>query len=366
MTAPERTADRIAVNLAPPGQIAIPEQTKKEIEPQRPTAAAVNVTLGEQAALPAGTQGPRTAVHEVDGDPQSPVAADSGPNLRSEGRVLDVVMQRLREIVIQRLQPKTEPDEPPARVVLVTIGVLAVSAVTAAFILSYTMLHLVTQAVGWTGWVGRIGPVVPDVTAAAAAALLVYRTERGLAWFLLIASTGMSILGNLAGHAIWRGMGSTLFRLPAEWSWVGDVFSVFVPTGMALLLHVFLKKLSAFLVWRKKEKQQEAAAARRVAEEHAAAEREKARRAKQVAAEQMRREQAKANLRRAPKSGDTPSWQVGKEFALAFEFYNSSDADDLGYELEKKGWARGGFSSRKKWIQLAAKEVGADQSGTAA
>lgn len=364
-----QSMERTAITLSPPpGQLTtIPEQPRQiqASEPTQPAAAPepTHVELALSApATPAPAQEPELTQNAVEQNQR--INLDQA--VQEQPRIKDVLAQRMREIIIRRIERKTEPEEPPEMVVLYAVGILTFVTVGAAFTLSYTMLHMVTQAIGWVGFAAAIGPLVPDALAGLAAALLVYRTERAVAWGTLIASTGMSILGNLAGHSIQKALGTTVFHLGSEWAWVGDTFSVFVPVAMAVSLHVFLKKLSAHLAFKKAAKKEEAEKRQAIAEQRAA---------EQRAAEQAKREEAAERDRqkrelemfkaawKAPSEGQQPTKEVAQAVC---EFLGIQSNGGGGNERLDKflrtalGYGTSGFSTRKKWISQANQSGSAD------
>lgn len=339
----------------------------------KPDFARVPVPRDQSAyAAPAKPTTPKTIRIAPAPTPPRPPEPEPAPAAEQPATLRAALLERLAG----RRRTKAEDDKPPSPMVLWTTGAFTVAAVAAAFVLSYAMLLLVIQATGWTNFVGYIGPLVPDVAACAAAVMLVSHTRRGLAWFLLVSSTGMSIIGNLAGHAIQRAnndaAGATVF--PEGWSWVGDTFSVFMPSVMALMIHIFMEQVSSQLAYRKKVKAEVQERQNREAEAKAEAQREADARAKADAeAERERREaEAKAEAERQRREaeakakrdelmatlpqpaskGDTPTKQVGVAYALAFEAFVPQKLADA---LTSAGWAEGSRSARKIWVGEAKK-----------
>ncbi|MFC7344616.1 hypothetical protein [Saccharopolyspora griseoalba] len=296
-------------------------------------------------------------------DQDTEVAAPAAADVEPEPRLRDVFLSRIRKRMLRKLDTgEAEVKEPPEKPILWIIGFLAVSAVTAAFVVSYFFLHLVAEGMGIPGGVSYIFALFPDLMALAAAAMLVFRTERALGWGLLVSFTGVSVAGNLAGHAIQVARGTTPFMLPKGWEWVGDLMAVAIPTGMALVLHVFLKKLADFLAFKKAEKKRNEAEKFEAKQQQEAAERKRKQEEAQAAQEAARRKEAQDRLPQAPTPGATPTGQVAVQFAIAYGIPNcdmsvTEMAHALGDKLSGKGWDSGGFSSRKKWIKQATDEI---------
>lgn len=286
-------------------------------------------------AMPAPTSAPAAAPAVVRLEPVAaaePAAAVEQPDSLS---LWAAVKQR---IAAGGGEAKQEPaeDKPPSLMVLWIVGALAVAATGAAFILSYTMLLLVIEATGWRGEVAQIGPLVPDVAALAAAVMLVSRTKQALAWSLLIGSTGMSIVGNLAGHAIQREAETTeTAAFPPAWSWVGDTFSVFMPVVMAFLVHIFMEQLASYLAWCKREREKREEQERLDREAREKAEKAERERREREAQAQAAREEALASLPSPPRKSALVDRETAVQYGVAHEAHTPAR---LSRVLEAAGW----------------------------
>lgn len=212
---------------------------------------------------------------------------------------------KLGALLYDRIASPKE-EEPVTLSAVITVGAFALAAAVCAFLLSFQMILPVVMAAGWTGFVAYLGPVVIDVAAVAAAFMSVLSrhpsfTRTGM--LLLVSSTALSIVLNLAGHQVKTDTGgSDPVRVPAGWEWTVNLFSVVVPLLLAWLIHAFGKAITAYMNARSREQAQKAA-------EEAEAERQAAEqaRAEQEAAEADRARVEQANAALATAQQTTPN-----------------------------------------------------------
>lgn len=229
-----------------------------------------------------------------------------------------------------------EQKKPPSLAVIVTTCAFASLSTLFAFTLSYAMLLLVVKATGWTDWVAKLGPAVPDVAALAAAVMLVARVQRSLAWTLLVGSTGMSIAGNLAGHAIQAQKQAAEEVFPDAWSWVGGAFSIFMPVVMAFLVHASMEQIATYQEW--KAIQREKAEQRRQAEE--------AEQRRQAELEQ-RRQALLEDLPKPPRKGASATQEIAHAYATAHQVTRWRELQRV---LKEAGFSAS-ESGCKKWMR---------------
>lgn len=317
--------------------------------PAAPSRPDVRIKPDPVKAKPAAPPAPE--VSERPEPAQLPASAPAAPSLWSA--------LKLRISGASASAAEDEEEEPPSLAVLVIVGGFAVAATAAAFILSFTMLLLVVKATGWTGWVAHIGPLVPDVAACAAAVMLVARINRFLAWSLLIGSTGMSIVGNLAGHAIESAKpaqpGSTAPPFPEDWIWVGNVFSVFMPVVMAFLVHASMELLAKFLAWNKRQRELEQERLRAEAEEQARVDREEKERREREDAAARAKEAALADLPEPSSRNKEASSEVSVQYGVAHEVHTPAR---LRTVLTKAGWKPKSETQLKTYCKEIKRQLG--------
>lgn len=134
---------------------------------------------------------------------------------------------------------------------LIPLSVLLLIAGAAAFALSFAMIVPVVEAAGWDGSAAWLGPVMIDIAAVAAAlmgSVSRNKTFQRTGMALLVASTALSILMNLAGHQLKAKPEQVQQAVLAELAAV--VFSVAVPTVLAALIHVWGRGVTTYLAER--------------------------------------------------------------------------------------------------------------------
>ncbi|WP_158896003.1 hypothetical protein [Amycolatopsis anabasis] len=156
-------------------------------------------------------------------------------------------------------QMRDEDEDTPYWVVIV-MTILLLPLAAAAFTLSFQMIWPVMIVAGWSVSVAWLGPVLVDIAAAAGAFMqLAIRnsTVQRSGRLLLLASTALSIVGNLAGHSIEKPDHADQLPpelrgafLPAKWSWVVEAMSIAAPVFVAGLVHAFGHVLVGYMASR--------------------------------------------------------------------------------------------------------------------
>lgn len=202
-----------------------------------PPVATDTAPAAESAAAAGGFQFPVPALPSA-----APASAPEATSAAWSGcsRVAHALADRLR-------RPQQHEAARVQGWTLLPLAVLMLAAAAAAFVLSFEMMLPVVVAAGWAlaPW---LGPVLIDLAAVGAAFMHVasrhavfVRTGR----FLLVVATSLSIVFNLAGHAM-KLEAPAAAALPGHWHWVVWLFAVAVPVILAVLIHAFGKALMAW------------------------------------------------------------------------------------------------------------------------
>lgn len=184
----------------------------------------------------------------------------------TENLLLVLLLAALAVVAVQqfklrrnRTPHRHEHEDTPLWAVIVMAAMLLPLA-AAAFTLSFQMIWPVMILAGWSVGVAWLGPVLVDIAAGAGAFMQLAVRNETVQWsgrLLLAASTGLSIVGNLAGHAIEKPHPSAAVPpelsgafLPHEWSWVVQAMSIAAPVFVAGLVHAFGHVLVGYMARR--------------------------------------------------------------------------------------------------------------------
>ncbi|GAA4891130.1 hypothetical protein [Saccharopolyspora cebuensis] len=312
-----------------------------------PTPAPVPVPV-PIPELEAGVAGPVEAGRQTAPEPAGP----------GEEGIRALLGRVLRRAARRRLDPEDgDADVEPTPIpIIIATGVFAVAATASAFVLSFTMLLLVMEAMGWPPPIAPFGAVAIDVAALAAATFLVTKDGelRRIGWFLLALATGASIYGNLVGHEIAAAKEHTT-AVPEDMGPVGIFFSVFFPAAMAVLVHCLMSQIATRIAWSKRQRELAAERERREQVEReaaAAAERDRKERAERAAAQ---REELLGSLPKPDKKGDKASREVGVAYGIAHEVYTPSRLKEV---LAKAWWSPASDTAVKQWCAEVKRELG--------